>query len=801
MWSAFAKKSRSIRAARLPNPTFRPLLERLETRSLLSTTLVASPSFTTGGELATFTATISPSPGDLGTVTFIDNGVTLAENVSVANGVAVFQTPFLSGGTHLIQANFNGALGHPASSSNTVQFVALSRWTAAADMPVAGVWRGAVKLTDGRVLVAGGLSQNSQTGQPLVDTAIYDPVNGTWSTVGPMNNPRGIFNPILLNDGKVLVAGGGVPTGGGIASAELFDPSTNQWSEMSSMSNQRYQNAATRLSDGRVLVVGGSSGGNALSSAEIYDPLTNTWSDAGSMSVPRNFPSAILLPSGKVLVAGGSSSTSSTELYDPITNTWTDAAPMSVSRVWSTAIFLASGKVLISGGSGLSSAELYDPLTNTWTGAGSMLTARAYFPATLLDNGQVLVCGGRGPVAGGGEGPISQAELYDPVANTWSNAGSMSIPRGALPTATLLNDGTVLVAGGNTFATSSPANLFSTATAEIYHVAGAAPTIVSIAPFSGPTTGGSTVVITGTNFVTSALVKFGGNAATNVVVNSSTQITAVSPPGTGTVDVTVQTAFGSGLLSNAYQYVQAAAPQLTNMVVNGGPMFTVDSLGGSPTGLSGHNSVVEQLAVNFDIGVTVGAGAFTLDALAVNETVATSVHPVPAGSNVVPIVAEPDPSALDSNGGYKRYRLRFLSNSYTNTFDNTATGTGGIGNISTALKDGVYRLNVIGANIHAGSTLDGTPMASNAGRGIWALYGSGDPSDRTISSSFLNTGVPDGTSTISTNASVVGFVAAFGSERTVAPSAYSEIYDWNLDGSVSDDILEFARRFGAEWRF
>jgi hypothetical protein len=50
---------------------------------------------------------------------------------------------------------------------------------------------------------------------------------------------------------------------------------------------------------------------------------------------------------------------------------------------------------LIAGGENLASAELYDPTTGTFTLTGSMTAVREVHTATLLNNGTVLVAGGR----------------------------------------------------------------------------------------------------------------------------------------------------------------------------------------------------------------------------------------------------------------------------------------------------------------------------------------------------------------------------------------------------------------------
>ena len=76
------------------------------------------------------------------------------------------------------------------------------------------------------------------------------------------------------------------------------------------------------------------------------------------------------------------------------------------------------------------------------------------------------------------------------------------------------------------------------------------PTVTKVAPKSGPAAGGTSVTITGTNFLTPATVKFGGTPATEVTVNSATSITAVSPAGTtGTVDVTITTTAGTSAIN------------------------------------------------------------------------------------------------------------------------------------------------------------------------------------------------------------------------------------------------------------
>jgi len=129
------------------------------------------------------------------------------------------------------------------------------------------------------------------------------------------------------------------------------------------------------------------------------------------------------------------------------------------------------------------------------------------------------------------------------------------------------------------------------------------PTFTSITPNSGPTAGGTTVTIAGTNFVSGGSfgVTIGGSPATSVVRTSSTQITAVTPAGTGGAkDVVItnndgQTATGA----NAYTYV--SPPTFTSITPNSGP-----TAGGTTVTIAGTNFVSGG-----SFGVTIGGSPAT----------------------------------------------------------------------------------------------------------------------------------------------------------------------------------------------
>ncbi|MBV9952495.1 MAG: hypothetical protein JO291_11130 [Acidimicrobiia bacterium] len=133
---------------------------------------------------------------------------------------------------------------------------------------------------------------------------------------------------------------------------------------------------------------------------------------------------------------------------------------MGTARAFQTATRLNNGQILVTGGYGSSatkSAELYTPATKLWSAAASMKDSRGEHTATLLEDGRVLVVGGDTT----GFATLRTAEIYDATTNAWSRTGSMSYARAA-HTATLLADGKVLVVGG------SSDDDASTTTAEVY---------------------------------------------------------------------------------------------------------------------------------------------------------------------------------------------------------------------------------------------------------------------------------------------------------------------------------------------
>jgi hypothetical protein len=181
-------------------------------------------------------------------------------------------------------------------------------------MHSARVRPGVTVLRDGRILLTGG-----NNGKTVLDSAeTYDVLNGKWTLTGKMTTTRSGHTATLLSDGRVLIAGGVDSQHAVVASAEIFDPQTNKFSAISSLHQARFMHTAALLLSGKVFIAGGASdraGKSLLTSAEIYDPASHSFSVAGDMNVPRiKVPDMASLLDGRVLIVGGAASA---EIYDP----------------------------------------------------------------------------------------------------------------------------------------------------------------------------------------------------------------------------------------------------------------------------------------------------------------------------------------------------------------------------------------------------------------------------------------------------------------------------------------------------
>ena len=184
---------------------------------------------------------------------------------------------------------------------------------------------------------------------------------------------------------------------------------------------------------------------------------------AAPLPDPRYAQAAATLPDGKILVVGGIDATggaplATAEILDTtkgsesvVPQAVSAAMSMNFARSSATITVLPTGNVLVTGGwdggAARSDAEVYSPSANAWTVVPGMQTGRFDHTATLLNNGKVLVCGGENPLLAP---PVTATcDLFTPLGagGSFAATGSLQQARG-LHSAVLLNDGTVWISGG-----------------------------------------------------------------------------------------------------------------------------------------------------------------------------------------------------------------------------------------------------------------------------------------------------------------------------------------------------------------
>lgn len=287
----------------------------------------------------------------------------------------------------------------------------------------------------------------------------------------------------------------------------------------------------------------------------------------------------------------------------------------------------------------------------------------------LLDGGTVMAWGddGEGEL---GNGAIE--DKNDTPAPVTGLSHVTQISAGNQDSIALLESGNLAAWGSNTFgqlgddAEGAPSDVpvtvqnvsgaFGVAAGGFHMLAfgEALPAVTGLSPQAGPTAGGTTVTITGTNLGQASAVRFGSTPARSFTVDSPTSITAVSPGGTGTVNVVVSTSSGETPEVPADQFTYRVPPTVTKLSAKGGPASggtTVTILGTEFTG-----------ATKVEFG-GVPASEFKVNA----ATSITAVAPANVSGTVyVTVTAVGGTSATSSKGKFK----------YTPTIASISPGSG-----------------------------------------------------------------------------------------------------------------------------
>jgi hypothetical protein len=346
-------------------------------------------------------------------------------------------------------------------------------------MTLAREGQAAVRLADGRVLIMGGgvPITPQQCGMACVEPAtasveIYDPSTGKFSRNGSLAEPLMPEQALLLNDGRVLVYGDNFSTDDP-NTIEIYDPGQGASVVVKPPSGLVFGFGSTvmKLADGRVLIAGGSvpvglygSGGYATSKLTlIFDPKSGGFSPGPTMTEARSGALGTLLDDGRVLMVGGwywdgnnSYGNQDAELIDP-PHYLSRSTLLKTSQYPVTSTVLSDGRVLVAEYENVAGcvnipvclgpevSEVFDPRTEKFTQVGPLSTPRAGSQAAIrIPDGRVLVFGG----VDAQNKAVTTVEAFDPDSETFQVVAT-GLPDIQDFSATLLDDGEILIAGGS----------------------------------------------------------------------------------------------------------------------------------------------------------------------------------------------------------------------------------------------------------------------------------------------------------------------------------------------------------------
>lgn len=335
----------------------------------------------------------------------------------------------------------------------------------AASVSIAGVPRGPRTVftlegvsTGGDVIARGRTCPLDYEGRVAPVSLYYAPANFFAPTVGAPLAARIAPLAFALDDGDVVVAGGAGEGGAVVEPTERFSPGPSLFGSSSAllMARPRRHAELALVPDVGALVVGGvDARGETVDEPELYLPLIGAFSALpASPRVRRIGHRATTLTDGRVLVTGGAlvegaapiATTAILRLQNDGTAMIADGPPLATARRAHAAVVAAGVPVVIGGygptGTPLDTLEALPPGGAAFVDIASLRAPRAEATATVLEDGSILV-------AGGVDGTLAardDAEVYNPITRTTVVHAMSTARRGH--TATPIGGGRVLVIGG-----------------------------------------------------------------------------------------------------------------------------------------------------------------------------------------------------------------------------------------------------------------------------------------------------------------------------------------------------------------
>jgi hypothetical protein len=311
-----------------------------------------------------------------------------------------------------------------------------------------------VMLNSGEILVTGG-----ETSGGVSNTAeIYNPNTKLSRAVGNMITARQRHTTTLLNDGRVYVAGGDKTTSlaatDSINASEIFDPVTETFSAGPVLTKPRMDHSAIILESGKVLIAGGyevenSSPFISLSNFDIYDSVSNTISYSGNMNYERRDFVLKRLSDDNIYVFGGRKKlfppddyTLQAEKFNETNNTFSLHPSFDINYPRSNFFIqeISSNQLLAYGDT--LSTELYDSAFGSFQVSASLTRPRLNFGTVKFSDGKIILFGGEYDGS-----YVPKIDYYDPSVKRFIIGNRMLYPRiGVTPF--LLSSGKVVLLGG-----------------------------------------------------------------------------------------------------------------------------------------------------------------------------------------------------------------------------------------------------------------------------------------------------------------------------------------------------------------
>ena len=655
---------------------------------------------------------------------------------------------------------------------------------------------------DGNTMIVGGPTDNSYTGAAWVWTRS----RGVWTQQAKLVGSDAIYgccgsyqgySVALSADGNTAIVGGFYDNSE-IGAAWVFTRSGGVWTQQGAKlvpSNESgtsdFGRSVALSSDGTTAIVGAPDDNSYTGAAWVFSQSGGTWTQqtklvgSGYSGAPEQGLSVALSADGNTAVVGGfndNSGVGAAWVWTRSGGTWTQQGAKLVGTGYSgqpeqgaSVALSADGNTAIVGGPAdngqIGAAWIFAEGNGTWTQQGSKLVGSGYSGADVLEGSSVALSGANGNTAIVG-GPFDNsytgaAWVFTQANGTWTQQGSKLVgsgysgqPEQGWSVALSADGNTALVGGQDDNGGIGAAWVFV-----------AAPTVSSIAPSGGPTAGGTTVVITGSNFAGATAVNFGAAAAASFTIDSATLITATSPAGSGIVDVTVTNAAATSAAGAADQFTYAA-PAVSSIAPSSGA-----AAGGTGVEITGAN-FAGATAVQFGSNYA----SFTVDSA---DSISATA---PSGSGTVDVTVTVSGQTSATSAADQFTYIPAL------TLASTASATTQVGQAysqTNAASGGItpYSYSLFAGTLPAGTTLNtstgtvsGTPTTYGAFSYTIKVTDSGSPTPQTAAQTVSGTIAPATLTLVSSASATTQVGQAY--SQTNAASGGTTPYFYGFTGAT-----------------